>query len=152
VKDTNPNAHIRVFKNAITANGETVEADIINLFGFTLRNNTLKWGENFVQNHLNYTFDELEQTFNKRFRIVKNDGKFYIHLKNFQQQVSEWVEIYYERLLKLANCLQMKVTDVFLTIIFRINSQPHLKLAIVSMIKDTLIKHKEAVVICEESG
>jgi len=32
VKNTNPNTHIRVFKKAIKANGETMEADIINLF------------------------------------------------------------------------------------------------------------------------
>jgi hypothetical protein len=37
-----------------------MEADIINLFGFILQDNILKWGENFVQDHPNYTFDELE--------------------------------------------------------------------------------------------
>jgi hypothetical protein len=35
VKDTNLNVHIKVFKKAIKANGETMEANIINLFGFT---------------------------------------------------------------------------------------------------------------------
>jgi hypothetical protein len=39
VKDTNQDAHIRVFKNAIKANGEIVEANIINLFGFSLKDN-----------------------------------------------------------------------------------------------------------------
>jgi hypothetical protein len=39
VKDINLDAHIRVFKKVIKANGETMEANIINLFGFTLRNN-----------------------------------------------------------------------------------------------------------------
>jgi hypothetical protein len=34
MKDTNPNTHIKVFKKAIRINGEIVEADIINLFGF----------------------------------------------------------------------------------------------------------------------
>jgi hypothetical protein len=33
VKDTDPNAHIRIFKNATKANGETMESNIINLFG-----------------------------------------------------------------------------------------------------------------------
>jgi hypothetical protein len=36
VKDINPDAHIKIFKKAIKANGETMEVDIINLFGFTL--------------------------------------------------------------------------------------------------------------------
>jgi hypothetical protein len=37
VKDTDPNAHIIMFEKAIKANGEIVEVDIINLFGFTLK-------------------------------------------------------------------------------------------------------------------
>jgi len=41
VKDTNPNAHIIVFKKAIKVNGETVKFDIINLFGFTFRDSIL---------------------------------------------------------------------------------------------------------------
>jgi hypothetical protein len=44
VKDTNLNAHIKVFKKAIKANGEIVETNIINMFGFTFRDNISKWG------------------------------------------------------------------------------------------------------------
>jgi hypothetical protein len=36
MKDTNPNVHIKIFKKAIKANGKTMEANIINLYGFTL--------------------------------------------------------------------------------------------------------------------
>jgi hypothetical protein len=36
-----------MFKNAIKVNGETMEVDI-NLFSFTLRDNTSEWGENYV--------------------------------------------------------------------------------------------------------
>jgi hypothetical protein len=78
VKDNDPNAHIKVFKKVIKTNGETVEVDIINLFGFTLQNNILKWGENFVQDHPNCTFDELEQTFYKCFQTMKNDKEVYM--------------------------------------------------------------------------
>jgi hypothetical protein len=46
----------------------------------------------------------------------------------------------------------MKATDVFLTTIFKIGLQPYLKLVIVDMTRNTLIKHKEVVMICEESG
>jgi hypothetical protein len=63
VKGTNLDVHIKVFKKAIKINGETMEANIINLFGFTLKNNILEWGENYVQDHPNYTFEELKQTF-----------------------------------------------------------------------------------------
>jgi hypothetical protein len=77
VKDINLDAHIRVFKKEIKANAETMEAYIINLFGFTLRDNILERGENFVQDHLNYTFDELEQASRKCFRTMKNDKNLY---------------------------------------------------------------------------
>jgi hypothetical protein len=89
-----------------------MELNIVNLFGFTLQNNILEWGKIFVQDHPNCIFEELEQTFCKHFQIVKNDEEVHMQLRNFQQQVNE-VEIYYERLLKIANCLQMK-TIVFL--------------------------------------
>jgi hypothetical protein len=38
VKDTNRYAHIKIFK-AIKANGEIMEANIINLVGFSFKNN-----------------------------------------------------------------------------------------------------------------
>jgi hypothetical protein len=85
VKNTNLNAHIKVFKKAIKANGETMEVDLINLVGFTLQNNILEWGENFVQDHSNCTFEKLEQTFYKHFQIVKNDEEVYMQLRNLQQ-------------------------------------------------------------------
>ncbi len=46
----------------------------------------------------------------------------------------------------------MKAIDVFLTTIFRTCLQPYFRLATMGMKKNTLIKHKEVVVICEESG
>lgn len=112
VKDINLDAHIRVFKKVIKANGETMQANIINLFGFTLRDNILEWGENFVQNHPNCTVNELEQTFYKHFQTMKNDKEIYMSLRNLQQ-VGEQVEVYYERLFKLVNYLQLKATDCF---------------------------------------
>jgi hypothetical protein len=78
VKDTDLDVHIRVFKKAIKTNGEIVEVDIINLFGFTLKDNIFEWGENYVQNHPDYTFEKLEQTFYKRFKTLKNDEDVYM--------------------------------------------------------------------------
>jgi uncharacterized heparinase superfamily protein len=52
VRDIDPYAHIKLFKKAIKTNSEIVEVEIINLFGFTFRDNILKAGENFVENHL----------------------------------------------------------------------------------------------------
>ncbi len=152
VKDTNPNVHIKVLKKAIKANGEIMEANIINMFGFILIDSIFEWGENYVQDHPNCTFEELEQEFCKGFRTVKNDEEVYVQLWNTQQQIVEHVEVYYERLLKLANCLQVKTIDVFLTIVFRVGLLPYLGLAIVGMKRNTLIEQKEIVVVCEENG
>jgi hypothetical protein len=69
-----------VFKKAIKANGETVEANIINMFGFILMDNIFEWGENYVQDHPNCNFEELERAFCKRFRTMKNDEEVYMQL------------------------------------------------------------------------
>jgi hypothetical protein len=81
-----------------------------------------------------------------------NNDETYMQLKNLQQQVGEWVEVYYEHLLQLANCLLVRATYVFLTNVFKVGLLPYLILTIRSMKRDTLMKHKEAVVVCEESG
>jgi hypothetical protein len=54
-------------------------------------------------------------------------------------------------LLELANCLQVKAANVFLTTIFRVGLQPYFKLATSSMTKDTFIKYKETTVICNKT-
>jgi hypothetical protein len=73
-------------------------------------------------------------------------------LRNLQQQVGERVKVHYECLLKFANCLQVKATNVFITTTFKRGLQPYLRLAIVGMTRDTLIEHKKIVMICEENG
>ncbi len=35
MKNTNHDAHIKIFKKTIKANGKTMKVNIINLFGFT---------------------------------------------------------------------------------------------------------------------
>jgi hypothetical protein len=42
-----------------------MEVDIINMSSFTFKDNISKWGENYVQDHTNCTFEELEQTYCK---------------------------------------------------------------------------------------
>jgi hypothetical protein len=75
-----------------------------------------------------------------------------MQLQNIQQQITVRVEVHYERLLKLAKCLHVKTIDVFFTTIFKVVSLPHLRSANAGMRRNTLIDHKEATVICEESG
>jgi hypothetical protein len=37
-----------------------MEVGIVNLFGLALKDNIFEWGENYIQNHPNCTFEELE--------------------------------------------------------------------------------------------
>ncbi len=65
----------------------------------------------------------------------------------------EHVKVYYKQIFKLVNCLQIKATDKYLTIIFKVGLHPYVLLLIVDMKWETLIEHKEAmVVIYEEIG
>lgn len=73
-------------------------------------------------------------------------------MQNIQQQIVEHVEVYYEHLLKLANCLQIRATCVFLTIVFKVGLLPYLWLTTIGMKCDTLIKHKKTAIVYEESG
>jgi hypothetical protein len=42
--------------------------------------------------------------------------------------------------------------DVFLSTVFKAGLLPYLRLTITNMKRNTLIKHKEVVVVCEENG
>jgi hypothetical protein len=74
-----------------------------------------------------------------------------MQLRNIQQ-IAEHVEVYYECMLKLTNYLQVRATIVFLTIVFKVTLLPYLKLATTCMKRNTLIEHKEVIIVCEESG
>ncbi len=63
VKDTNHDVHNKAFKKAIKTNGETMEINIIKLFSFIVKDNISEWGQNFIQDHPNCTFEKLEQAF-----------------------------------------------------------------------------------------
>ncbi len=55
-------------------------------------------------------------------------------------------------MLKLANYLHVGVINVFLTTIFKACLLPCLRLATIGMKRNTLIEHKEATIVCDESG
>jgi hypothetical protein len=67
-----------------------------------------------------------------------------------KQKKNEKVEVYNDRLLKLANNLQHKTIDNFLTIVFRSRLQPYLCVTIIGMKRETLQQDKEIVLVCEE--
>ncbi len=59
-KNFDSNVHVRVFKVAIKANGETIDEEIANLFNFMLRDNASNWYNHIISN---YRFADLEQAF-----------------------------------------------------------------------------------------
>ncbi len=59
VKDSSPNAHVRVSKVAIRINSETNDAKIVNVFSFTLKGTMSNWCNNYLGEYLDYIFAEL---------------------------------------------------------------------------------------------
>jgi hypothetical protein len=55
-----------------------------------------------------------------------------------KHEKNEKVEVYYERLLKLANSLQHTTIDSFLTIILKFGLQPYLHVATTGMKRETM--------------
>jgi hypothetical protein len=74
-----------------------------------------------------------------------------MQLQNIQQTI-KCVEVYYECLLKLTNYLRVRATNVFLAIVIKAGWLSYLRLTTTSMKRNILIEHKEAIIVCEESG
>jgi hypothetical protein len=55
VKDSNLNAHVRIFKVANKVNGEKENLKIINLFSFILRDTMFDECNNYMGDYLDYT-------------------------------------------------------------------------------------------------
>jgi hypothetical protein len=55
-----------------------------------------------------------------------------------KQEKNERMEVYYERLLKLANSFQHMTTNSFLITIFKFGLQPYLHVAIAGMKRETM--------------
>jgi len=87
---------------------------------------------------LDYIFLELTQAFCKCHQRTQNDEQIYMELKNMKQEEIERVEVYYERILKLAHGLQVLTIDNFLTIVFRASLQSYFKIVTIGMKRSTL--------------
>jgi hypothetical protein len=65
-----------------------------------------------------------------------------------KQEKNEIVEVYYERLLKLANSFQHRTTNSFLIIVFKSRLQPYLRVATINMKRETFQQHE----VCEKKN
>jgi len=68
VKDSDPGAHVRVFKVVIKANSETNNVEIINLFNFTLKDIVSNRCNNYMGDYPNCTFATILLIFCKKYR------------------------------------------------------------------------------------
>lgn len=59
--------------------------------------------------------------------------------------------MYYNYIPKLVNCLQHKASDNLLTTFFRVKLLPYLWVVTIGMKRDTLFRHNEATITCEEN-
>jgi hypothetical protein len=68
-----------------------------------------------------------------------------------KQGATKKVEVYYEWILKLVDCLQHKADDNLLIIFFKDSLVPYLRVTTLSMKPNSLFEHKKAIVTCEEN-
>jgi hypothetical protein len=107
-----------MFHKAIQVDKENTNANILNLFYFTLCDAISEWGKNFMRPHSVCKFEELEATFYKHYWKVQKDEQVCMSLCMIKQGGNKKVEVYYECILKLVNCLPHHVDNSFLTIFF----------------------------------
>ncbi len=65
MKNFNLDVHVRVFKVAIKANGETEDVKMVNMFSFTFKYTMSNWCNNYTGNYLECIFAELQLVFYK---------------------------------------------------------------------------------------
>ncbi len=70
MKDSNLDAHVKILKATIRANGETKDVKIINLFSFTLIDIMSNYYNNYMGDYPNYTFAKLQLAFCKKYITV----------------------------------------------------------------------------------
>jgi hypothetical protein len=59
-----------------------------------------------MRNNPNCRFANLKQAFYRRYQIMQNDEQVHLQLKNLKQKSTDKIDVYYERLLKMANSLK----------------------------------------------
>ena len=96
-----------------------ISADLINLFGYSLREGASEWFSNYLSDYPLTTFDALTTAFRKRYRMINSKEEAYRQLNHLTQQIGEKVEAYYKRLMKIAHLLEMRQDDRSLITYFR---------------------------------
>lgn len=62
---------------------------------------TLTWGDNFVNNHLDYTFNEFAQVLCRTYYKVETDEQVHMTFNIVKQNLNKRLEEYYKPILNL---------------------------------------------------
>jgi hypothetical protein len=76
------------------------------MFYFTLHNAIFKWGKDFMKAHPVSKFEKLEVVCCKCYWKIQTYEQVDMALQMIKQGGDEKVEVYYEHIHKLTNCLQ----------------------------------------------
>jgi hypothetical protein len=72
-------------------NGEIVEANIINLFGFIFKDNIFEWDENFAQDHPSYTLKNWNKALVNNFKLRRMTRKSIYNYETFNVKLlNKW--------------------------------------------------------------
>lgn len=150
-KDRDFDAPIEVFKCIIRVNEETEDSHIVNLSWSTFRN-IPEWGANFVKGHPHCTFAEIQQAFCNSYWKGANwwsnwDEALWYAVGERASGGVLWVSFSFSELLVTLRLLIPKPYYCFLCWII-----PIFVISNYWNEWDTLIEHKELVLIHEESG
>ena len=148
---TNPDAHIRQFERTLWHNGETDEQVIINLMGTTLLDKVGAWYENFLENHVYCSWEDVKAAFRRRYRDQTTDEAVYRELKSFKQGDREKVQDYYDRFMTLIKCLQSDPGEGFRITNFRAGLLEYIKITTSVAPVKSLTELVDAALRCEEN-
>jgi hypothetical protein len=96
-----------------------------------------------VQYHPECTFVELEVAFRKCYRKVQTNEHVHMALKVIKQTTDKKVEVYYECILKLTNCLHHKTNDSLIMTFSQAGLVPYLQITTTRMKWDILFLQKD---------
>lgn len=106
-EDLDPDAHVIAFKQALRANGEIDDSEIVDLFGTTLKKGPQKWHDKFLRLNLATSLMELHNAFSKRYCKEQTNEQIYAAIKQLKMQPSEKVKEFYEPFMDLIDNLSI---------------------------------------------
>jgi ABC-type multidrug transport system fused ATPase/permease subunit len=101
---------------------------------------TLACGDNFVNSHLECTFNKFAQAFYRQYhKVQRNIEQVYMNLRMIKQNLNEKVEEHCKWIITLENSFQHSTDDWLLNAFFRVGLLPYLWMVTTNMERSTWI-------------